>query len=147
MTLFSPHDQHYHLFSPCLYPLCLYPSWFALCHMFSNQMVLTYLHSYLRHIYIYSIIPTRCNRPWLMNLQQVYLPSGKHTKKLEHHHFKWVNPRTKWPCSIAMLVITRPGIQLSRPVLQWMEPTGNRWKVFHPPQKKTTSVNPQCILN
>ena len=23
------------------------------------------------------------------------LPSGKHTKKLEKHHFEWVNQRTK----------------------------------------------------
>ena len=35
-------------------------------------------------------------------------PSGKRThNELENHHVQWVNPRTKWPCSIAMSVITR----------------------------------------
>ena len=30
---------------------------------------------------------------------------------MENHHVEWENPLFPWPCSIAMLVITRPGNQ------------------------------------
>ena len=31
------------------------------------------------------------------------IPSGKHKKTMENHHFQWVNPLFQWSCSIAML--------------------------------------------
>ena len=46
---------------------------------------------------------------WNDRLQDMHVPSGKHTKTMENHLFQWVNPLFLWPFSIAMKNYQRVG--------------------------------------
>ena len=47
---------------------------------------------------------------WYQRTGLLRIPSGKRANiTMENHHFHWVNPRTKSPCSIAMLNYQRVG--------------------------------------
>ena len=39
---------------------------------------------------------------WLSSDLSCHLPSGKHTKTMENHHFSWENPLFLWPFSMSL---------------------------------------------
>ena len=69
-----------------------------------------------------------------------YTPSGKHTKETDGKITmlcSWVNPRTKWPFSIAFCMFTRPGNDHHVIAVAWRTPFQQRLLVFFGGQLRT----------
>ena len=76
------------------------------------QMMISPVIRYSKYLIISFQFETRTIQVMFSDSSTPSLPSGKLLQKtMENHHFLWENQLFLWSFSIAMLVITRPGIQ------------------------------------